>query len=80
VTRVSVRSKSRRKRSTLIGLMVGAGGGAIFGGAIAGVCSGDICGGHGGAVVFSSIGGGAVLGTLIGAALSHGGWREVYRQ
>jgi outer membrane lipoprotein SlyB len=80
VTRVSVRSKARRKRSTLIGLSVGAAGGAIFGGVLAAACSDNLCGGHGGAIVGSSIAAGAIVGTLIGAAVSHGGWREIYRQ
>ena len=80
ITRVSVRTKARRKRSLLIGLAVGAAGGAAFGGVAAAVCEGTLCGGHGAALVAGSIVGAALIGSLIGAAVSHGGWREVYRQ
>ena len=80
VTRVSVKTKARRKRSIWIGLPVGAGGGAAIGGAAASSCSGNICGGHGAAFIAGAIAGGAIVGALIGAAVSHGGWREIYRQ
>lgn len=80
VTRVSVRTKARRKRSLLIGLAVGAAGGVAFGGAAAAICQGSLCGGHGVALVAGSAVGAAIIGSLIGAAVSHAGWREVYRQ
>lgn len=80
IIRVSVRTKARRRRSVLIGMAVGAGGGAALGGAAASACSHNICGGHGAALVTGGIAGGAVLGALIGAAVSHAGWRDVYRQ
>jgi hypothetical protein len=80
VTRVSVKTKARRKRSTLIGLAVGAGGGAGVGGAAASSCSGNICGGHGAALIAGAATGGAIIGALIGAAVSHGGWRNIYKQ
>ena len=80
VRQLSARTQARRKRSTLIGLAVGAGGGAAIGGAAASSCSGSICGGHGAALVAGGTGGGALVGALIGAAVSHGGWREIYRQ
>ena len=80
VKRVSIKTKARRQRSTLIGLAIGAGGGVALGGAAASGCSGSICGGHGGAIIAVATAGGALLGALIGAAVSHGGWREIYRQ
>jgi hypothetical protein len=80
VTRVSVKTMARRKRSTFIGLAVGAGGGAAFGGAAASSCSGNICGGHGAAVIAAAAAAGAIIGALIGAAVSHDGWRDVYTQ
>jgi hypothetical protein len=80
ITQVSVKSNARRKRSTLIGLAIGAAGGAAIGGGGAAVCSDNICGGHGAAIIAGTIGAGAVIGALIGAAVSHGGWREIYHQ
>jgi len=80
LTRIWVKTKARRKRSTFIGLAVGAGGGAAFGGAAASSCSGNICGGHGAALIAGAAAGGAIVGALIGTAVSHGGWREVYAQ
>jgi hypothetical protein len=80
VIRVSVKTKARRKRSTWIGLAIGAGGGAAFGGSAASSCSGNICGGHGAALIAGGAAGGAIVGALIGAAVSHGGWHEIYRQ
>ena len=77
---VSVRTKARRRRSALIGLAIGAGGGAALGGSAASTCSGSICGGHGAAFVAGGTAGGALIGALIGAAVSHAGWREIYRQ
>jgi hypothetical protein len=80
IIRLSVRTKARRRRSMLIGLALGAGGGAALGGAAAAVCSNSLCGGHGAALVAGGIAGAAVIGALIGAAVSHAGWRVVYRQ
>lgn len=80
VIRLSVKTKARRGRSIWIGLAVGAGGGAALGGAAASTCSHGICGGHGAALVAGGTAGGAALGALIGAAVSHAGWRDVYRQ
>ena len=79
VTRVSVKTKARRMRSILIGLAVGAGGGAAFGGGVSSSL-GSFNGGHGAEIVTGGAAGGAILGALIGAAISHGGWREIYRQ
>lgn len=80
VRRVSIKTKARRERSTLIGLAIGTGSGVALGGAAASVCSGTLCGGHGGALIAALTGAGALLGALIGAAVSHGGWREIYGQ
>ena len=80
VVRVAVKTKARRKRSMWIGLAIGAGGGAALGGAAASTCSGSICGGHGAALVGAGTAGGAIIGALIGLAVSHGGWSEIYRQ
>lgn len=80
VVRVSIRTRARRKRSLLIGLAVGAAGGAAFGGVAAAICEGTLCGGYGAAFVAGAAAGGAIIGSLIGAAVSHRGWREVYRQ
>jgi len=80
VTRVSILTKARRRRNMLIGMGIGAAGGAALGGAAAAICSGSLCGGYGVAMVTVGIAGAAILGTLIGVAVSHHGWREVYRQ
>ncbi|MGD0497136.1 MAG: hypothetical protein ABSC23_01745 [Bryobacteraceae bacterium] len=80
ITQVSVKTKARRMRSMWIGLAVGAGAGAVLGGAAASECSKGICSGHGAALIAGGIGGGALVGALIGAAVSHGGWREIYKQ
>jgi hypothetical protein len=80
ITRVLVRTPPRRKRSALIGLAIGAGGGAALGGGLAAACVGKLCGGHGAEFVAGGAAGGAIIGVLIGAAVSHAGWREAYRQ
>ena len=80
VTRVSVRTPGRRGRHVLIGAVIGGAAGAALGGVVAGACSGSICGGYGPAVVGGYGGAGALVGTLVGAAIPTGGWREVYRQ
>ncbi len=80
VSRVSVRTPARRKRSIVIGLSIGAAAGAGLGGAAAAACQNNICGGHGAAEVAGGAAGGGLIGALIGAAVSHGGWREVYRR
>ncbi len=80
VMRVSVRTRARRKRSLLIGLAVGAAGGLAFGGAAAAVCEGSLCGGHGVALVAGSVAGAAIIGSLIGTAVAHRGWHDIYRK
>lgn len=80
VARVSVRGESHRRRNVLIGIGIGAGGGLALGAAAAGTCSGTICGGYGLAVVTGVAGAGALVGTLIGAVIPTGGWREIYKK
>jgi hypothetical protein len=80
VARVSLRGESHRRRNVLIGAGIGAGGGVGLGAAVAGSCSGTICGGHGPALVAGVGGAAAVVGTLIGAVIPTGGWREIYRK
>lgn len=79
VTVVDVQKPSRRKRHMLIGLAVGTGGGLGIGiaarakrGQLAVVPNSAIVGGFTAA--------GALLGTLGGAVIPAGGWREIYRK
>lgn len=80
IQRVRVKGPRRRLRHTLIGLAVGAGGG----GAIAAAAHGSKCTGFcvgpdvGYIVTVASVPVGAVLGSLVGAALPAGGWKEIY--
>jgi hypothetical protein len=83
VVRVSVKKSDHRRRDALIGLGIGAGVGALFGGAAS--CE---TGGHvpciskpsrGTLVGIGAFGVGAV-GALVGVLLPTGGWREVYKQ
>jgi hypothetical protein len=83
ITRVLVKTEARRKRSTWIGLSVGAGSAAAIEGAIALSCGGfctDARTSHKAAFIGGGIALGAAVGALFGAALSRGGWREIYRQ
>jgi hypothetical protein len=80
VSIVSVKKQSRRKRNTLIGLGVGAGGGFAFVGALANDVKNSILGGHGPAVIASSAAAGALVGVLVGAVVPSGGWRQVYKK
>ena len=80
VSVVSVKKQSHRKRNTLIGLGVGAGGGLAFGGALANDAKNSILGGHGPAIVASFAGAGALVGVLVGAVIPSGGWRQVYKK
>ena len=75
VRRVHLKRASHRRRNTLIGLGVGAGGGLVAGGILDSKTSDFIP--NLGKIVFGSIG--ALLGTGVGAAWPTGGWREVYR-
>jgi hypothetical protein len=80
VSIVSAKRQSHRKRNTLIGLGVGAGGGLAFGGALANDVKNSILGGHGPAIIASSAGAGALVGVLVGAVIPSGGWRQVYKK
>jgi hypothetical protein len=80
VSIVSVKKQSHRKRNTLIGLGVGAGGGLAFGGVLASAVKDSMLGGHGPAIVASSAGAGALVGVLVGAVIPSGGWRQVYKK
>lgn len=74
---VSLKRPGHRGRNTLIGLMIGAGGGLAVG---AGIDHGTRSGGwfaNFGKEVFTPIG--AIIGTVVGVAIPTGGWRVVYR-
>ena len=80
VMRVSLKKTGHRRRNILIGAGIGAGGGLTLGAVAAGTCSGTLCGGHGPAVVVGVAGAGALVGTLVGAVIPTGGWREIYKK
>jgi hypothetical protein len=79
VSSVSTRRPGHRMRNALIGLGAGAGVGLAIGFGIRAhpdqiqVVSNS-------AVVGGSAAAGAVIGTLVGAVIPTGGWREVYKQ
>src|ERR1019366_118817 len=77
IRRVDLKRPGHRGRNTLIGLAIGTGAGLAAG---AGVDSqrrpGDWLPSFG-KVVLSPVG--AIIGTVVGAVLPTGGWREVYR-
>ena len=77
IERVALKRPGHRGRNTLIGLAIGTGAGLAVG---AGVDSqrrpGDWLPSFG-KVVLSPVG--AIIGTVVGAVLPTGGWREVYR-
>lgn len=83
VTRVAVKKKGHRLRNSMIGLGIGTGAGIGIGLGVghANDCrSGFLCGidtAAGGAVGGAI---GLVGGTIVGALLPTGGWREVYKQ
>jgi hypothetical protein len=74
VTRVSVGKKGHRGRNALIGLGVGGGTGYGVGAAADSGCT-FICLGRAIALPM-----GAIAGTLVGAVIPTGGWREVYEK
>jgi hypothetical protein len=77
VARVSIKKQGHRRRNTLIGLGVGAGVGLAIG--LAARCTG-ICFVPNGAVAAGATVAVAIVGSVVGAVLPTGGWREVYRQ
>ncbi len=77
ITRVSVRSGSRRGRHALIGAVIGGAGGAVFGG---GVTAGAGYLGATPAVAGAFGGAGALVGALVGMAIPSGDWREIYKK
>ena len=82
VVRVSVKKSDHRRRDALIGLGIGAGVGALFGGAASCDTGGVVCiskPSKGALVGIGALGVGAV-GALIGVLLPTGGWRKVYEQ
>jgi hypothetical protein len=85
VARVSVGKKGHRGRNALIGLGIGTGVGFGIGAAVdhVGSCRGGVgfgCIGlyNPGKVVFTPVG--ALAGTLVGALIPTGAWREVYEK
>ncbi len=78
ISRVSVQKQGHRKRNALIGL--GVGGAAGLGvGLAASSCGGFGCIGAGAVEIGAPIAF-AVVGTVVGAVIPTGGWREVYRK
>lgn len=80
IVSVSVKKKGHRVRNTLIGLGAGLGIGLGIGFATVSRCQGEICGIAAGAGVGVSGALGMIGGTVIGAVLPTGGWREMYRR
>ena len=81
VARLSVRKKGNRGRHALIGLVIGAGAGAVVGAASYSSCNGFcIINPSRGALAGAGAAVGGLLGAGVGALLPSGGWREVYRQ
>jgi len=79
VSSVSTRRPGHRMRNALIGLGAGAGVGLAIGFGIR-AHSDQIQVVSNSAVVGGSAAAGAVIGTLVGAVIPTGGWREVYKQ
>ncbi len=80
VTRVSIKKQGHRKRNMLIGLGVGAGAGLGVGAGSDHSCAPNGCffGNNFAKEVFTPLGAG--VGALVGALISSGGWRDVYKQ
>jgi hypothetical protein len=78
VSRVLVKKRGNRLRHTLIGLGIGAAAGFGLGAAADARCTGDCIEGKRPLGKEVGTGLGALIGTIIGAALPSGGWREVY--
>ncbi len=76
IARVQLKREGHRGRNTLIGLLVGAGGG-LTAGAMIDSRTTDSWFPNVGKVVFTPLG--AIIGTVVGVAIPTGGWREVYR-
>ena len=76
IRRVAVKRSGHRGRNTLIGLVIGTGGGLACG-AVLDSHSNAIWFRNAGKAVFAPLG--AIIGTVIGVALPTGGWRDVYR-
>jgi hypothetical protein len=74
VVRVAIRRKGHRLRNTFIGLGVGTGTGLAIGGIQNATCKTFLCGI--GSAVWPPLG--AIAGTIVGAIIPTGGWREVY--
>jgi hypothetical protein len=77
VTRVSVGKKGHRGRNALIGLGAGAGTGLGIG--LASRCSG-FCFFPNGPITAAVTVAGGLAGTLVGALIPTGGWREVHEK
>ena len=77
VTRVSVRKQGHRGRNALIGLGAGAGTGLGIG--LASRCSG-FCFLPNGPITAAVTAAGGLAGTLVGALIPTGGWREVHEK
>ena len=75
---VQLKGKGRRGRNTLIGLLIGTGGGLAVGAAVDHSDRGsfDFFPNFGKAVITPL---GAIIGTVVGVAIPTGGWREIYR-
>jgi len=83
IGRVQLKRPGRRGRHALIGLGVGAGGGAIGAAALhkSKACSTGFCVGPDVAsdARIAIVPAGALIGALVGAALPSGGWTGIYR-
>jgi hypothetical protein len=77
IMRVSLKRPGHRGRNTLIGLSLGAAGGAASGAAIDHATPNRGWWPNFGLAVFTPIG--AIIGTVVGVAIPTGGWRVVYR-
>jgi len=76
IKRVQLKRKGRRGRNTLIGLLIGTGGGLAIG-AAADHSARDTWFRNFGKAFITPLG--AIIGTVVGVAIPTGGWHEIYR-
>jgi hypothetical protein len=76
IKRVQLKGQGHRRRNTLIGFLVGTGGGLAIGAAVDASTEPSLFPNAGKAVISVL---GAVIGTVVGVVIPTGGWQDIYR-